>query len=56
LWDIVAITVLKRLEANRMAKPAGYTWQRVLQNRLLYDRDIEDRDAWVKRTPDDGLL
>ncbi len=52
-WGIIAITVLKRLEANRVAKPADYTWRRVLMNRLLFDRDIDDRDTWVKRTPDD---
>lgn len=52
---IVVITVVKRLEANRMKRPEGYTWRRVLMNRLLYDRDIDDRDAWVKRTPHDDL-
>ncbi|MFW6174320.1 MAG: glycerol-3-phosphate acyltransferase [Chloroflexota bacterium] len=51
----LVVTAGKRLIA---ATPPGYRsppgagrWE-LLLNRLLYDRDIKDRDAWVKRLPE----
>ena len=46
---LTLLVVFKRLEANRLSPPPGVSWTRVLRNRLLYDRDIEDRDVWVHR-------
>lgn len=45
---LVALAVAKRLLGNAppdSAAPRPEVWR----NRLLYDRDIRDRDAWVRR-------
>ncbi|MBN1402181.1 MAG: glycerol-3-phosphate acyltransferase [Anaerolineae bacterium] len=53
---ILVITVLKRLEANRLPITPGESRWRVLMRRLLLDRDIADFDAWVAHRPDaDGF-
>ena len=45
---LAGIAMLKRLLAN--GPPAGpHAGTEVWRNRLLYDRDIRDRDAWVRR-------
>ena len=37
----------------RRATSGGITWQqRVVINRIVFDRDIADRDQWVHRRPD----
>lgn len=49
---LLGILVTKRLLGNepiRAATPVE-RW-RVLRNRLLYDRDIEDYHAWMRRGP-----
>lgn len=50
-WAILLLAVLKRLEANRQPAPIGETVGRVLLRRLLFDRDIDDFDAWVGYRP-----
>jgi glycerol-3-phosphate acyltransferase PlsY len=56
--SLIAIVALKRLMANGSMAVAGTRWRDVCIQRLLYDRDIADRDEWVHRTPteqhDDG--
>lgn len=48
---LVALVVTKRLLANRGAAPSGLSQRQVLLNRLLLDRDIRERQAWVYRRP-----
>ncbi|MEA3345299.1 MAG: glycerol-3-phosphate acyltransferase [Chloroflexota bacterium] len=52
-WTCVAmllLTVIKRLEANRLPlPPPGSERRQVLLRRLLLDRDTEAREAWVHR-------
>jgi len=44
------ITIVKRLEANRLPlPPPGPERRRVLLRRLLLDRDVGPREAWVHR-------
>jgi hypothetical protein len=57
LWlslGIVGILALKRLTANWERPAAGEPMVRVLLSRLLYDRDIADRDAWLSRQRGEG--
>ena len=58
IWAGVAllvITVIKRLEANRLPLPPnGPERCRVLLNRFLFDRDVGQRQKWVERTPSAG--
>jgi glycerol-3-phosphate acyltransferase PlsY len=50
---LAAVAMVKRLFAN--APPdAGAERAAVYRNRLLYDRDIRDRDAWVRRNTDNA--
>jgi len=49
-WACLALTVLKRLEANRTGLPADpRARRRVFLNRLLWDRDVGPREPWVER-------
>ncbi len=49
---MLAITVLKRLEANRLPLPQNPTERRrVLLRRLFLDRDVPSRALWMHRTP-----
>jgi len=48
---IFAVAVIRRLTAPRTSLTATVTTGRLLLNRLLYDRDIADRQAWLKRQP-----
>ena len=52
LLAIFILFALKRLLANR-GIPLG-NWRRVMVYRLLFDRDMPDRKAWVHRTPSDS--
>ena len=45
---IFLVTVAKRLASNSLKSP-GVSVPRLLLNRLIYDRDIADNDAWVQR-------
>jgi len=49
---MAAIVFAKRLLTNRPGLPAEQDWRDVLLNRLLFDRDLRDRDEWVRRMPD----
>ncbi len=49
---MLALTVIKRLEANRSPLPADPEARRqVLLNRLLLDRDTASWEAWMLRKP-----
>lgn len=50
---MLAITAMKRLEANRRPlPPPGPEQRRVLLYRLFLDRDIRPHREWLERTPD----
>ncbi len=46
---MAVIVFAKRLLTNRGALPEGAAWRQVMLNRLLFDRDVRDRDEWVRR-------
>jgi len=48
---IFLITVIKRLARPRTAIAASLSNRQLLLNRLLFDRDIRDRKAWIHRGP-----
>jgi len=48
---MAAIVFSKRLLTNRIGLAADLDRRTVLLNRLLFDRDVRDRDQWVHRTP-----
>ena len=48
---IFLITVIRRLTAPRTIFTASVTRGQLLVNRLLFDRDIRDRQAWIKQRP-----
>jgi len=52
---MIMLTVLKRLEANRLPLPAApQARKRVLWRRLWLDRDVPSNEAWVYRMPGDA--
>jgi len=48
---IFLITVIKRLARRRTDISASLSNGQLLLNRLLFDRDIRDRKAWIHRGP-----
>jgi len=47
---MLLITVVKRLEANRLPlPPSGAERRQVLMRRLLFDRDVGPREPWTER-------
>ena len=48
---ILLIAVIRRLTAPRTSVTASVSPGELLLNRLLFDRDIRDREAWIHRTP-----
>lgn len=48
---ILVIAILKRLTAPRTSVTVSVSTGQLLVNRLLFDRDIRDREAWIHRTP-----
>jgi glycerol-3-phosphate acyltransferase PlsY len=48
---IFLITTIRRLTAPRTSLSASVTPGQLIINRLLFDRDIRDREAWIKRQP-----
>ena len=50
-FGMIGIIVLRRLTANGKPQVPGYSTTRVLFNRLVRDRDVDDRDEWVNRSP-----
>ncbi len=45
------IVVIRRLTVPRAAITASVSNKQLLVNRLLFDRDIRDREAWIHRQP-----
>ena len=51
---MLLITVVKRLEANRLPlPPPGAKRRQTLMQRLLFDRDVGPREPWTERGPID---
>lgn len=48
---IFLLTVIRRLTAPRTSFTASVTPGQLVVNRLLFDRDIRDREAWIHRRP-----
>ena len=53
LLAILIIVVIRRLTAPRTPLAASVSFGQLFINRLLFDRDIRDRRAWVHRPPPD---
>ena len=49
---LLALVVLKRLLSNWTPLPADLPRRKVLVNRLLRDRDVDDRAQWMDRVPE----
>lgn len=49
---MLVITVVKRLEANRLPLPSGPERHQVLLHRLFLDRDVGTNEEWVSRRPE----
>ena len=50
-FGMIGIIVLRRLTANGKPDVPGYSTTKVLFNRLVRDRDVDDRDEWISREP-----
>ena len=50
-FGMIGIIVIRRLTANGKPNVPGYSTPKVLFNRLVRDRDVDDRDEWVNREP-----
>jgi len=48
---IFLLAVVRRLTARRTIFTASVTPRQLFVNRLLFDRDIRDRQAWIKQRP-----
>ena len=48
---MLLIAVIRRLTAPRSSLTASVSTPELLLNRLLFDRDIRDREAWLRRQP-----
>ena len=48
---IFLIVVIRRLTAQRTIFTASVTRGHLFVNRLLFDRDIRDRQTWIKQRP-----
>ena len=48
---IPLIALFKRLAAPRTSVTASVTSGQLLLNRLFFDRDMRDREAWIHRVP-----
>lgn len=51
---ILLIAVIRRLTAPRTSLSASVSRGELMLNRLLFDRDIRDREAWIYRQPAKG--
>ena len=49
---VVGLALMKRLLANWSPMPSDLPRKKVIINRLLRDRDVDDRTQWVERIPD----
>lgn len=50
-WVILLIVVIRRLTAPRTPLTTSVPRGQLFTNRLLFDRDIRDREAWINRAP-----
>ncbi len=48
---ILVLTLIRRATVPRSAISASLSTTELLLNRLLFDRDIRNREAWIHRTP-----
>ncbi|MFC2013506.1 glycerol-3-phosphate acyltransferase [Chloroflexota bacterium] len=48
---IFLVAVIRRLIAPRTSLTTSVPMGELIVNRLLFDRDIRDREAWIHRTP-----
>jgi hypothetical protein len=48
---MLGIIMTKRLTSNWTRLPGDLPRKKVFFNRLLRDRDVDDRDQWVERIP-----
>ena len=48
---LLGLIVLKRLLSNWTPFPEGLSRRKVLLNRLVRDRDVDDREQWIERAP-----
>ena len=48
---ICLVTIIRRLTAPRTFLSASVTPGELLVNRLFFDRDIRDRETWIKQQP-----
>jgi glycerol-3-phosphate acyltransferase PlsY len=46
---MLLVVVIRRLTAPKTPLTASVSTPRLLVNRLLFDRDIRDREAWIRR-------
>ncbi len=53
---IFLLTVIRRLTVPRTSVTASVSPGELLVNRLLFDRDIRDREAWIHRLPPEADL
>ena len=53
---IFLITVVRRLTVPRTSFTASVPPGQLLVNRLLFDRDVRDREAWIHRLPPEASL
>ena len=51
LLAIFLITIIRRLTAPRTSLSTSVTPGELLVNRLFFDRDIRDRETWIKQKP-----
>ena len=49
---VLMLVLLKRLSSNWGPLPGDLPRGRVFVNRLLRDRDVDDRSQWVERVPE----
>ena len=57
VWACVGMTIIvfaKRLISNPGTVVDVEDWKSVVRNRLLFDRDISDKEAWVHRAPSEN--
>ena len=48
---VLGLALIKRVLANWSPYPADLPRRKVLFNRLVWDRDVDDRTQWVERIP-----
>ena len=48
---IFLVTLIRRLTVPRAAIAASVSTGELIVNRLFFDRDIRDRETWIRRTP-----